>query len=70
MQHGLTTTGNGDVYFKKSTDGGNNFGSTKNLSNNSGDSQNNAIIPSGTGIFVVWDDNTTGIKEVLFEKGV
>src|SRR5213593_4706995 len=30
------TTGNGDIYFKRSNDGGSTFGSTKNLSNKTG----------------------------------
>src|SRR5688572_20562002 len=32
------TTGNGDIYFKRSMDNGTSFGSTENLSNNPGNS--------------------------------
>ena len=47
------TTGNGDIYFKRSTDGGATFSSTTiNLSNNTGSSVNPKI--SAAAFFCIW----------------
>ena len=46
------------------------FGSTKNLSNNDGDSSNPQIISSGGKIYVVWQDDTPGNFDIFFKKGV
>ena len=61
------TTGNGDIYFKMSSDNGKTFDGTKNLSNNNGTSDNPQIVTSGNNIYVVWTDNTTGNGDIYFK---
>ena len=73
------TTGNGDIYFKRSTDGGATFSSTTiNLSNNTGSSVNPKISAAASSVsgsnsnnnnvYVVWVDETTGNNEILFKR--
>jgi hypothetical protein len=64
------TLGDSDILFKASGNEGATFGSTKNLSNNDGDSSVPQIISSGGNIYVVWQDNTPGNFDILFKKGV
>jgi hypothetical protein len=59
----------GDIFFKKSTDGGATFGDTINISNNAGLSENPQIASSGNNVYVVWKDNTTGMV-TYFSKRV
>lgn len=60
---------NYDIFFKMSQNGGNSFQSTAtNLSNNSGFSEHPQIAANGNNVYVVWADNTSGKKEVLFAK--
>jgi hypothetical protein len=47
---------NREIFFAKSTDGGNTFGNPINLSNNLGDSYNQEIFAFGDDIYVVWLD--------------
>src|SRR5215204_4605012 len=47
---------NYDIFFTKSTDGGNTFGSPINLSNNTGDSHNQEIVVFGDNVYIVWQD--------------
>src|SRR5215207_84417 len=47
---------NREIFFAKSTDGGNTFGNPINLSNNLGDSYNQEIFVFGDDIYVVWLD--------------
>jgi hypothetical protein len=62
--------GNFDVFYRRSTDGGTIFDSPENLSNNSGDSfaPFQAIAISGSNIYVVWSDTTTGNDEILYRR--
>jgi hypothetical protein len=64
------TLGDSDILFKASGNEGVTFGSTKNLSNNDGDSSVPQIISSGGNIYVVWQDDTPGNFDILFKKGV
>src|ERR671933_83436 len=62
-----TTTGNGDIYFKASTDNGTTFSSRKNLSNKTGVSSSAKIATSGkSNVYVVWSDTTTGNGDIYF----
>ena len=45
--------GNGDILFKRSTDGGKSFDKTINLSNNNGESSEPRIAKSGNNLYVV-----------------
>jgi hypothetical protein len=58
----------GDIFFRRSTDGGKNFDSTKNLSNNPGHSEMPQIAASGNNVYVVWQDSTPGNAEILFRR--
>src|SRR5918995_4265466 len=64
------TTGNGDVYFKRSMDNGGTFGGTENLSNNTGASLSPNIAASGNNVYVIWTDNTTGNGDVYFKASL
>jgi signal peptidase I len=62
------TTGNYEVYFAKSTDGGNSFGKVVNISKNLGLSGRSSIAAYNGNVYVVWNDNSTGNYEVYFAK--
>jgi hypothetical protein len=59
-------TGNWDVSFARSTDNGETFEKTINLSNNTGESQDARVDVSGENINVIWWDNQTGKKQIFF----
>src|SRR5829696_934478 len=64
------TTGNGDIYFKRSVDNGASFGNTKNLSNNTSYSDSFHTAISGSNVYVVWSDNATGNGDIYFKRSV
>ena len=64
------TTGNEDIYFKRSVDNGTTFGSTENLSNNPGNSTDARITLFGNNVYVVWTDDTTGNGDIYFKRSV
>jgi hypothetical protein len=64
------TTGNGDIYFKRSVDNGTSFGNIENLSNDIGSSYGPKIVISGNNVYVVWTDNTTGNGDIYFKRSV
>jgi hypothetical protein len=64
------TTGNGDIYFKRSVDNGTSFGSTENLSNNPGNSTDPQIAVYQNNVYVVWSDATTGNGDIYFKRSV
>ena len=53
-----TTQGNDDILFRASNDGGETFGNTINLSNNTGISRFSQITVIGDNVYIVWQDNT------------
>jgi hypothetical protein len=59
---------NYDIYLRKSNDSGVTFGSRINLSNNSGYSEHPQIASVDDNIYVVWVDNTSGKREIMFSK--
>ena len=59
-------TGNWEVFFARSTDNGETFGNTINLSNAMGRSDDSNIAASGDNVYVTWWDNKTGTREVYF----
>jgi hypothetical protein len=64
-------TGNDDMYFKRSIDRGASFSDTINLSNNPGDSYNFQVSLSGDYIFIVWQDETSGVNgtdDIFFKR--
>ena len=62
------STGNNEIYLRVSTDGGNAFGNTTNLSNNTGNSEFPKIDSVGKKIIIVWQDNSTGNNEIYLRK--
>jgi hypothetical protein len=59
-------TGNWEVFFARSTDNGETFDNTINLSNAMGRSEDSNIAASGDNVYVTWWDNKTGTREVYF----
>jgi len=64
------TSGNAEILYRKSTDGGASFGSTVNLSNDAGSSESPSIAISGNNVYVIWLDNTPGNFEILLRKSI
>jgi len=61
-------SGGQDVFLVRSTDGGNNFESPVNLSND-GSTENPKIAASGNNVYVVWADaKITGNMEAVFKR--
>jgi len=62
-------SGSTEIYFKKSTDGGNSWTKNKRLTWNSGYSFHPRIaIDSSNNIYVVWSDTTPSNEEIFFKK--
>jgi predicted neuraminidase len=62
-------SGNGEIYHKKSTDGGTTWTTSQRLTWNSGSSGYPAIAVSSTSnISVVWEDDTPGNYEIYYKK--
>jgi hypothetical protein len=64
------TTGNKDIYFKRSVDNGSTFGSTENLSNNPGNSTDAQIALDQNNFYLVWTDDTSGNGDIYFKRSV
>ena len=64
----IISTGNDEIYLRKSSDGGITFGNATNLSDNVGNSQSPQIQALGNITFVVWQDNRTGNDEIYLRK--
>jgi hypothetical protein len=58
-------TDDDDIFFAMSTNGGQTF-STKNLSNNTGDSHEAQISSEGNNVYVVWQDDTPRNDDIFF----
>jgi len=64
-----STPGNFEIYYKKSTDGGATWSTSKNLSSTSGNSFSPAIaVDSSDRIHVAWSDATPGNTEIYYRK--
>ena len=63
------TSGNSEVYYKKSTDGGATWAGNQRLTWTAGDSQRPAIaVDSGGTLHVVWTDHTPGNPKIYYKK--
>jgi len=60
--------GNFEIYYKRSTDGGNNWSSDIRLTNNPGNSQMPSCALNGSIVHVVWNDNTGGTYQVYYKR--
>jgi hypothetical protein len=67
-------TGNSEILYRRSTDGGASFGPTVNLSNTTGYSYAATVAASMTNallqqdVYVVWTDETPGKRGILYRK--
>jgi hypothetical protein len=60
--------GNEDVYFKRSTDGGEDFGPREKLSKIGKQSENPRIAVSGNSVYVAWEEGPMDTKEIYFTR--
>jgi len=62
-------TGNWEIFFKASSDGGKTFGSKINLSNDTTRSADGSIAAEGNNVYVTWwnTNNQTGLREPVFK---
>ena len=68
-QDNTGTPGYSEIYFKKSTDGGQTWSGAKKLTSNAGDSREPGIARDAVGgIHVVWNDGTPGNPEIHYKK--
>ena len=68
MWSGAMTTGNGDIYFKRSVDNGTTFQSVENLSNSPGNSTDPQIALYNNNLYVVWSDEYRKWRYILQKK--
>lgn len=61
---------NYDIFIKSSNDNGTTFGSSVNLSNNSGFSEHPQIATYDNNVYAIWADDTSGNREVLLTRSV
>jgi len=62
------SSGNNEILFSKSTDGGATWSSPVNLSNDATSSEGPSITIGGTNILITWFNNDVGNSEILFSK--
>ena len=60
--------GNDEIYYKRSTDGGSNWGTDTQLTSNSGNSGISSVSVSGSVVHVVWCDNRDGNGEIYYKR--
>jgi len=62
--------GNWEIYYKRSIDGGTNWGIDTRLTNNPNNSQSPSIAVSGTDVHCVWWDNRDGNAEIYYKRSI
>jgi hypothetical protein len=65
-----TTSGNAEIYFKRSVDRGVTWKTSKRLTNNENTSWDPAIAVDGLNIYVMWYQYTPGNFEIYFKRSV
>ena len=60
------TPGENDILFAVSTDNGQTFSEPDNISDNEGESDGPQIAVQGDTVYLVWEDNTPGNRDILF----
>jgi len=60
--------GNGEIYYKRSSNGGFSWGNDIRLTNDGNASQHPSAAVSGSDIVVVWDDTRAGNYEIYFKR--
>lgn len=63
-----TRDGNGEIYYKRSTDGGVSWGTDIRLTNNTLWSTTPSVSASGSWVHVVWSDQDPGVKNEVYHK--
>ena len=58
----------GEVYYRRSTDGGASFGETVNLSNDTGDSIRPELRVSAPNLFIVWQNQAVKGDDIFFKR--
>jgi len=61
-----TVTGNFDIFFSRSTDGGLTFSEPENISENAGLAFDPQISSEGNNVYVVWQDDTPDNDDIFF----
>ena len=64
------TPANNEIFYRRSVNGGANFGGTTNLSSNAGNSINPYISASGNNVYITWTDSTPGNNEILYRRSL
>ena len=65
------STGNGDIYFKRSVDNGTTFDRTNNISkNNTGASSAPQVAANLGNVYIIWTDMTSGNSEINYRQSV
>jgi hypothetical protein len=62
------TDRNYEIFFKKSSDGGNSFGEKMRLSDNVGFSEHPQMASENKSVYIVWADDTNVNKQIYFKK--
>ena len=62
------SSGKDQIYFKRSSDTGNSFNTTENLSNSNGSSTDPQITAMGNNAYIIWSDTTTGNGDIYFKS--
>jgi Collagen triple helix repeat (20 copies) len=61
---------NNEIFYRRSTDGGTTFEDARNLSNNPGRSLTPAIVASGSNVYTLWYDDSSGAFDVVFRRSI
>jgi len=61
-------SGNCEIYFRRSTDGGATWGASKRFTYTPGVSMTAVVAASGDNVFVAWMDEVSANKEIFFKK--
>jgi len=64
------TSGNNDIFFRKSTDGGATWNAAKQLTTSASDSHHPRIALNGSNIYATWCDDVTGNYEIYFRRSL
>ena len=62
------TSGNNEIIFSTSTNNGDSFGSTINLSDNPNDSVLPSVAVSNNYVYVAWTDDRTGTSDIFLHR--
>jgi hypothetical protein len=60
--------GNGEIYYKRSQDGGINWGADNRLTSNTAISQFASVSVSSSGVHVVWEEARDGNQEIYYKR--